>query len=261
MPVETSPEGQMERTPLTSPDTLRVRCPHCRKLYMVQFNDIQESKPRFECVQCHSRFWLSLPDLDLSQEVFGLPLQVKDAPRVARAPALKKDPCPKCFKPVASSLNECPSCGIVIEKARSSLSFVEGLPPHSGALATAWKRVVAEYGDENLHGEFLKACQRERNLAFAGHQYAQMQKLMPTDEITLKRLGEVQALGATLVPPASRDVRVPRAFPRLYQIPLMAATLTMIVGMMAPMFRNLVGLGALLLFIGAAFHLHFNRRP
>ena len=80
MPVETSSglgENEMERTPYVS-ESLRVRCPECRKLYMVQFGDIGEAKPRFECVQCRTRFWLSLPEMDLSRELTGIPLQVKE---------------------------------------------------------------------------------------------------------------------------------------------------------------------------------------
>jgi hypothetical protein len=264
MPVETNLgagtaiSGEMERTPLAIPETLRVRCPHCRKLYMVQFADIQESKPRFECVQCRTRFWLSLPDMDLSQEVSGLPLQVKEAP-VKRA-GLKKDPCPKCFKPVEAGRNECPSCGVVIEKYRNSMSFTDGIPPHSVTLSALWKRIIADYADEDLHSEFLKACQRERNLAYAGAQYSQLLKVMPTDEATAKRLREVQALGMALMPANKRDVRIPRGFPRLWHVPLMGATLVIIVGMIAPMFRNMVGVGAALLFLAAALQIQFRKR-
>jgi hypothetical protein len=62
---------------------MRVRCPHCRKLYLVQFADVKESKPKFECIQCRSKFWLSLPDMDLSAEITGIPVHVKDVPRPA----------------------------------------------------------------------------------------------------------------------------------------------------------------------------------
>jgi hypothetical protein len=150
---------------------------------------------------------------------------------------------------------------VVIEKYKSHLTFSEGLPPHSATLAALWKRVMADYGDETLHSEFIKACQRERGLAYASAQYAQMQKLMPTDEITARRLRELQALAFTLAPPPSLGrVRVPRAFPRLWQIPLMGATLVIIVGMLAPMFRNMVGVGAALLFLAAALRIHFRGR-
>lgn len=267
MPVEITPDGAMERTPFTTRETLRVRCPHCRKLYLVQFADIQEAKPRFECVQCHTRFWLSLNALTPGEEseVLGLPMQVREPapmkPAAKPAPNAKKDPCPKCFKPVEAGRTECASCGVIIEKYKNSMSFNDPVPTHSPALAQLWKKLIDDYANDPLHAEFLKACQRERNLAFAATQYAQMQKLMPADETTARRLQEIQALGAVLLPPTSRQVRVPRAYPRLWQFLLMGATLTMVVGMVAPMFRNLVGVGAVLLFIGAALQIHFRARP
>src|ERR1035437_9843573 len=103
MPMDTMEEKEMkelERKPYSS-ESMRVRCPHCRKLYMVQFNDIKEAKPRFECVQCNHRFWVSMPDMDLSKELTGIPVQFKEAPpqKTKKAdPALASEPCPKCFK-------------------------------------------------------------------------------------------------------------------------------------------------------------------
>src|SRR4051812_46545989 len=84
MPIETTEENnamrELERKPYSS-EALRVRCPHCRKLYMVQYGDVKEAKPRFECVQCHNRFWLAMADMDFtSGEVSGLPIEVKSAP-------------------------------------------------------------------------------------------------------------------------------------------------------------------------------------
>lgn len=261
MPLDTRAD-QMERTPLTAPETLRVRCPHCSKLYLVQFSDIQEAKPRFECVQCRTRFWLSLPEMDLSGEIQGLPVQVKETPIKHRAVVTKREPCPKCFKPVEAGRNECPSCGVLIEKYRNQMEFSEsGIPPHSSQLANMWKTLIASYADESLHADFLKVCQRERNLAYAACQYASMQKLMPQDEITVRRLREVQALASTYVPaPKSLQSRAPRMYPRLWQIPLMGAALVIIVGMVSPMFRNMVGIGAALLFLAAAIQFQTRRR-
>ena len=269
MPVDSIQVGatrDSERTQVTSAESLRVRCPHCRKLYMVQFSDIQEAKPRFECVQCRQRFWLSLADQDLGQEVTGLPVQLKDAPVDAGANAAatskrKTEPCPKCFKANEVSRVECAHCGVVIEKARAqSLAMTEGVPPHSAILATLWKKVVADYADEAQHAEFLRACQRERNLAYAAAQYAQMQRLVPGDETTERRVREVEALASTMVPSIASPVRVPRRFPRLWHLPLMFATIVIISGMLAPVWRNLVGVGAAFLFLAIGLRLHFRRR-
>lgn len=270
MPVNENPDSirEMERTPLSTPETLRVRCPHCRKLYMVQFSDIQEAKPRFECVQCRSRFWLSLPDMDLSGEVHGLPLQMREMPRVTRStPApvnVKREPCPKCFKPMEPGHAECSSCGVIVDKFKNAaLNFVDGVPPHSATLAALWKRLVGDYGNDTIHAEFLRACQRERNLPFAACQYGAMSKLMPTDEITTRRLKEVQALGMSSLSAPDRQtaaLKMPKMYSRLWQVPLMGATLVMIVGMVLPVFRNLVGVGAVLAFLAFALRIHFRRK-
>jgi hypothetical protein len=208
---------------------------------------------------------LSLADMDLAGEIQGIPLQVKEIPAKARpatatAAAVKKDPCPKCFKPVEVGRNECPHCGVMIDRYRSSMTFQDGVPPHSPTLGALWKRIVADYGDESLHAEFLRACQRERNLPYAGAQYLAMQKLMPTDEATAKRLKEIQALGSIMIPASNPALRVPRFYARLWQVPLMGATIVVIVGMLAPMFRNLVGLGAVLFFVAMALRFQFRRR-
>lgn len=248
----------MERTPYSS-ESFRVRCPHCRKLYLVQFHDIQEAKPRFECVQCHSRFWLSLPDMDLTNELVGLPLQVKEVPQKPKAPAKETEPCPKCFKPVAINATECTHCGVMISKAKAGLDFVDTIPARSGTLETAWRKVMADYSEEQAHQEFIRMAQTERNLPYAAAQYGQMQKLMPTDEITKRRIQEVQTLASTMLPPRG-EPKPKRMYPRLWQIPLLGATILIIVGMYLPMFRQIVGLGAAFLFLGIAMQLQLRRR-
>ena len=272
MPIETMEEKDMrelERKPF-SLDTLRVRCPHCRKLYMVQMGDVSETKPRFECVQCHSRFWLSMADMDFSQEVTGIPVQMKEAPKprpdLARSkapqPAVAADlqPCPKCFKPVQPRTSECPHCGVMISKLKE-LSFNEGTPAHSEALGAAWRKVVGDYANESTHAEFLRLAQRERNLAFAGAQYGQMNKLMATDEITKKRLQEVQALAGIMLTAHGEGIKRPRRqYARIWQVPLAAATMMMVVGLFLPVFRNMVGVGAAILFIALAVQIQTRRR-
>ncbi len=263
MPVETI--NQLERTPLTSTESLRVRCPECRKLYLVQYADIQEVKPRFECVQCRSRFWLSLSDIDLSSEIFGIPVQIKEPPLRAKATEHKNvakeqvQPCPKCGHPTQSGLRECVNCGVVIEKFKAGLQSPGALPAHSRSLELLWKKVIAEYGDESLHNEFLRACQRERNLAYASAQYAQMQRLMPSDEITARRLKELRGLGLSVLP-TPESGRSLGVYPRLWQVPLFGATLLIIVGMVSPMFRNMVGVGAAFLFLAIAMRIQLRKR-
>jgi|GEM_PF-1483077 len=265
MPVDTFTERgtPMERTPYSA-DSFRVRCPHCRKLYLVQFADVQEAKPRFECSQCHDRFWLSLPDMDLSSELTGLPLQVKEAPALKvprKDPTAETEPCPKCFKPNAKHARECLHCGILIAKAKvASLDFVDPLPARSPNLENAWKKVVDDYSVEQLHMDFIRTAQIERNLPYAAAQYGQMAKLMPTDEITKKRVSEIQAMAQIMVPEKQSTPHRQRMYPRLWQIPLLGAAILIIVGLALPMFRNIVGLGAAFLFLGIAMQMQLRKK-
>ncbi len=223
-------KNEMERTPFLS-ESMRVRCPHCRKLYLVQMNDVKEAKPRFECVQCHSRFWLSLPDVDLQAELIGVPIHSRPTAVLA----------------------------------------TEGGLPRSKELAAAWKKVIAHYSDDSVHSDFLRVAQRERSLPFAGAQYAQMLKLMPTDDVAQKRIAEVQALGALVItspenflamdkptrrPPILRE----RRFLRVWQLPLVIAVVMMALGLVLPVFRNMVGVGAAFFFLALAIQIQFGRR-
>ncbi len=267
MPMDTMEEINMkevERKPYSS-ESVRVRCPQCRKLYMVQFSDIKEAKPRFECIQCHSRFWLSLPDMDLSTELTGIPVQVKNPPPRAKTPGNRVDasketePCPKCFKPIQARSAECPHCGVVVAKVKE-LNFTETTPPaHSENVSAAWKKVLSNYGDESMHSDFLRIAQRERAIPYAAAVYGQMNKLMPTDEGTKKRVREVQALGSVMLTASENKVKS-RPYARVWQVPLLAATMLMVVGAFLPVFRNMVGVGAAILFVAIALQIQVRRR-
>ena len=230
MPVETTPVAGFSR----QTEAMRVRCPSCRKLYMVQFNDIREAKPRFECVQCHSRFWLSLAGLDLRGRFLAIPMQMKESPAAKPAAAV---PAP-----------------IVNARPKSNL------PPHSSMLADAWQRLVADYASDRLHDDFIRMASRERNLAYAGAQYGQMLKLMPSDETTQKRLHEIQALGSAMLPPREPVKTRSLLSQRLWQMPLAAAVVLIVAGLFIPFFRQLVGVGAALLFLALALQFQLRRR-
>lgn len=256
----------MERTPISTPESLRVRCPHCRKLYLVQYADIQESKPRFECVECHDRFWISLPDMDFSIEVDGLPLSVKEAPQTARQQARattqseSTEECPKCHKLTPKFAHECVHCGVVMSKSRRAMTFRENMPPHSPNLELLWHKVIAAYDDSHVHDDFIAAAEIEKSLPYAAALYAQMKKLMPVDETTLARLKQVEALGGVLVNPKLDEKNADRVSneagtihpwraSRLWQFPLLAGVFLLVVGMSSPAMRNIAGLGAAFIFM------------
>lgn len=247
----------MERMPIsTPPESLRVRCPHCRKLYLVQYSDIQESKPRFECEECHDRFWISLPDMDFSVEVDGLPVSMKEAPASARTrmPDLgvgsATEECPKCHKLTPKFAPECVHCGVVISKTRKALTFRENLPTHSVRLEQLWHRVIGAYDNAGVHDEFISAAESEKALPYAAALYGQMQKLMPMDETTLSRLKQIEVMASAMIPtPEPKGARHPWRGSRLWQFPLLAGVILLGVGMSSAAMRNIAGVGAAFIFM------------
>lgn len=256
--------SDLERKPLAS-DSFRVRCPHCRKLYLVQLNDVHEAKPRFECVQCHSRFWLMMGDLDFREEITGVPLQLKGTAlksQVSKSSStvVQTKPCPKCQKSMAVNAAECIHCGVIFEKLKE-LAARESLPPHSEGVAGAWRKVIEDYGNEAVHVAFIQMAHRENALAYAGAQYNQLSMLMPADETARRHIREVQALGSMMLPDRDKDKKAYASIPysRVWQVPLAAAVIMMVVGIFLPVFRNMVGVGAAIFFIALA--LRFQQRP
>lgn len=250
MPVDKMRD--MERTPISNPETLRVRCPHCRKLYLVQYHDIHESKPRFECIECHDRFWISLAEMDFSGEVDGVPLHLKGPPAQSRPKSTGTEECPKCHKMTPKFGAECLHCGVVLSKTRSTLTFKENMPPHSPNLELLWHKVIAAYDKPDMHEDFIAAAEIENSLPYAAALYAQMKTLMPVDEITTQRLTQIQALAtATLPEPRGKTYAAvhPWRSSRLWQLPLLAGVFLIVVGMASPAMRNISGLGAAFIFM------------
>jgi hypothetical protein len=194
--------------------------------------------------------------MDFSTEVDGLPVHVKAPPKPAfpiKNKEAPSDPCPKCFKLTPRHSAECIHCGVVIGKLKE-LEFKEPVPAHGPHLESLWKALIAAYDIPQRHDEFIRACHVDGNLPYAGAMYSQMIKLMPTDEISLKRLEQVKAY-ATVSLPMERERRarsVFRMYTRLWQIPLLAGVICIGFGMMLPAFRNIAGVGAAFLFLAVA---------
>lgn len=233
-------------------ETLRVRCPHCRKLYLVQRADIRETKPRFECVQCHERFWLATEEINAHQEVIGLPLQVREVSR-----PLKVEPCPKCRAPIAVGSLECSSCGVVISKWRTVRSQKSGTVVASDVLQRQWQKVMDDFSHTSTHQDFILACRRDGNLAFAAQQYGSLAQVLPGDDQIRQRLSEIEALSLSEIPVTDKKFRP--TMPKIWQIPLIAGSAMMLLGLVLPMFRNLMGVGAVLMFLSVTLRWQLKR--
>lgn len=66
--------------PRRAPSSVRVRCPDCFKQYSVQASEITEAKPRFECLDCKTHFWIAFPEVLEQKEVIGFPVDWINTP-------------------------------------------------------------------------------------------------------------------------------------------------------------------------------------
>ena len=235
-----------------SSEALRVRCPHCRKLYLVQRADIRETKPRFECVQCHERFWLATEEIDASQEIVGLPIQVREVSK-----PLKVEPCPKCRAPIAVGSLECTSCGVVVSKWRAARSQKSGTVVASDVLQRQWQKVMDDFSHSNTHQDFILACRRHGNLPFAAQQYGHLAQVLPGDDQIRQRLVEIEALSLSEIPVSDKKFRP--TMPKIWQVPLILGSVMMFLGLVSPMLRNLMSVGAVLMFLSVTLRWQLNR--
>ncbi len=225
---------------------------------MVQTRDIHETRPRFECAGCHERFWISYPECSTLEEVMGL--RIDDvrarAPQAASgAPAIEAEKCPKCAAPLTFDKEECTACGVIPKKflGLKTAARIQG----SERLSVLWKKIIDDYGNDDLHREFIKVSSMENNLAYASAQYAQLLKLIPQEERAVKMIAEIGALVAVPIS-FSNTVRiqsVKNRAPRWVQGILIAGGVLVAAGIFFPFMRNLTGLGAVLVFLALGWQM------
>ncbi len=222
---------------------------------MVQTKDIHETRPRFECVSCHERFWISYPECASLEEVVGL-RTLTPAP-VEQEKSDKN--CPKCHKTLDPAHEECPHCGVIPKKflGLKTASRIQG----SERLSVMWKKIIDDYTNQDLHREFLKISSIENNLAYASAQYAQLLKVIPQEETAHKMIREIEALVAVPIS-QNQSVRVHKVRPKTpgwVQGVLVAGALITAIGIFFPLLRNVTGIGAVLVFLALGYQLKLFR--
>lgn len=165
--------------------------------------------------------------------------------------------CPKCHQPLVEGMQECQHCGVVPQKylGLKTATRFQG----SERLSVLWKKIIDDYENSELHSEFIRLSSVENNLAYASSQYARMLQVMPHDDRASRMIKEIEAIVA--VPVYSvRTHTVEKQPARGLKISwvywcLILGVFFIGVSLVFPMFKNIAGVGAVLLFIPIAVRL------
>mgnify|MGYP003683199283 CR=1 FL=1 len=181
--------------------------------------------------------------------------------------------CPACNKEMIAGHSECFSCGVIVQRFKSTQSLrktkdiVGGIEHLSQEdfkrLDKAWKKVVVNYHDKATHENFLKQCYEHRALPFAIHHYSKMLEIDKEDDIAdlMRRqaLSTVSIGFENKVSDIGESKVETRGLPFLKWVNwagLFFSSFCIVTGLATPGARNLVGLGAsfLVLFIALSIY-------
>lgn len=221
-----------------------VRCPKCLKLYAVDKTEIKEAKPKFECNKCNTRFWLPFPVANSLRELIGFPVSwLEDSDMNKPLPS-------SVAAPVTTSEQE------RIDSNESVAVFAKfhhdvGVP-HSRRLKDLWNIVVEDYGNEVLHQQFVKMCQKENNLAFASKKYAHILNTVSDDEIAHKMIREIDGMVQVWLTRSQTPKKQSTLKNRIAWFGIAMGLILVALGLSFFQLRNLVGIGAVLSFLALA---------
>lgn len=252
---------------------IKVRCPECLKLYAIDPEEIKSTKPKFQCLQCKTKFWLAYPESLGQDEIIGIRWTkihettfvspnatdhegVAESTEIALKPSM--DPCPQCHQLILRGISECPKCGVLIQRFLSLKKLREeeeqGFPA-SRELRRIWTEVIDRYDDKKVHQDFIHACQNERNLAYAARQYGKILSALPSDEMGLTMRDQIVALTQLSVNTHGKSdkPRKEKAFWNFTSFIIFFSTILIVVGLFLEPLRNMVGVGVAIIFFTLAF--------
>jgi hypothetical protein len=270
---------------------LRVRCPHCYKLYSVATEEIREAKPKFECVDCHGRFWIAFPEsLEHAGGVIGFAIEATapaatnsltatTSPAATTAPIIAKPfSCPKCGEAYAGGDRECTRCGVIFAKfsaARENTAHTE--ISASPELRDLWEAALNDYDNQSRHQQFLGYAQIEGNLEYALSKYNLILENCPADQMAARAQAEAKALMVARLEArmpvmhgkeskgifsglqdafANIPLRIPGF--RFGTLIMFLCAMVIVTGLIVPGQRNLAGVGSSILFFILALRYYFR---
>jgi phage FluMu protein Com len=235
-----------------------VRCPSCNKLFRIDSREIKSASPHFDCTACKARFSFDFPPENVNRIETRLvsqkdTFQLDDSVDHEAIPELRK--CPKC-----SSLNprlskECIKCGVIFEK-------VESLGPEDASLGAipslvkAWQELMNDYDNLKKHVAFVDRCEDLHALPYALKKYQSLKEAQPQDDVAQKMfhrilLRNIKSKAETnSVYQRSKLILARVNWVRVRKLaPFGVALFFILVGLSSGMARNMVGVGAAILFL------------
>lgn len=252
-----------------------VRCPGCNKLFRIASKEIKSSSPYFDCTGCAVRFTFDFPPVSahkietrvVSQKDSFQLMDSVDKEEQAAAPSLKS--CPKCEAMNPQMSKECLKCGVIFSR-------VEELPMDASlgaipSLVKAWQDLMSDYSNMTKHVAFVDRCEDLQALPFALKKYETLKEVQPTDSMAQemfhrvlirnlqKKVDRISWLTKTrkFMTLANGKINWPRVR-KLAPFALSAALI--VVGLSSPAARNMVGMGAALLFLTIGLTLFIKGR-
>lgn len=235
-----------------------VRCPSCNKLFRIDSREIKSSNPYFDCTACKARFTFDFPPTNVNKIETRVisqkdTFQLEDSIDHEAVPELKK--CPKCSAMNPRLTKECIKCGVIFER-------VESVPAEDAALGAipslmkAWQDLLSDYDNLKKHVAFVDRCEDLQALPFALKKYESLKEAQPQDDVAQKMfhrilLRNIGRKTRNLSWVQNTQAAVSKVnWTRVRKLtPLVIGFALILLGLSKNSSRNMVGIGAALLFL------------
>lgn len=246
-----------------------VRCPSCTKLFRIDSREIKSSSPYFDCTTCKTRFTFDYPPANVNRIETRMisqkdTFQLEDSIDQEAVPELRK--CPKCASLNPRLSKECLKCGVIFER-------VENLPATDAALGAipslvkAWQELLSDYDNLKKHLAFVNRCEDLQALPYALKKYQSLKEAQPQDDVAQQMFHQV--LLKNLRGRAEKISGVPQIqalfgkinWARVRKVsPMVIGISLVLIGLTTSSARNMVGIGAAILFLVIGLTVFFKGR-
>lgn len=238
-----------------------VRCPACQKLFRIDSREIKSSVPHFDCTSCKARFGFDFPPTNVNKIETRVvqPTQVAQLSDSVDREALKDlRQCPKCAAYNPKTQRECMKCLALMDRVEAV-----GEDQSLGAipsLVKAWQEIMADYDNVKKHVAFVNRCEDLQALPYALKKYQTLKEVQPHDSVAQKMFHEVfiKNIGgrAKKIPQVAQAKQVWISvsdrinWERVRKLfPMVLGAGFIVVGLGNAGARNLIGVGAAILFL------------